>query len=151
MKYIGDLSPKVVTKALIAIDVFFDGMDQEDILLYLDVVIPRLNEVIGSEKASPLMKAASISAMGSAVQVAELKFEPYLSQVLPACQYLLQLPPSPEANTLRSENLAVMGKLANVFCKSDYANSEAFYRNYIMNTMETVYGFLLNEEDPEMR
>jgi hypothetical protein len=74
MKYIGDLSPKVVSKALIAIDVFFDGMDQEDILLYLDVVIPRLNEVIASSNASPLMKAASISAIGSAVQVAELKF-----------------------------------------------------------------------------
>lgn len=70
MKYIGDLSPKVVSKALIAIDVFFDGMDQTDILLYLDVVIPRLNEVIGSANATPLMKAASISAIGSAVQVA---------------------------------------------------------------------------------
>jgi vesicle coat complex subunit len=42
MKYIGDLSPKVVSKALIAIDVFFDGMEQEDILQYLPVVIPRL-------------------------------------------------------------------------------------------------------------
>ena len=74
MKYIGDLSPKVVSKALIAIDVFFDGMDQDDILQYLEVVIPKLNEVIGSDKATPLMRAASISAIGSAVQVAELKF-----------------------------------------------------------------------------
>ena len=48
MKYIGDLSPKVVSKALIAIDIFFDGMEQEDILQYLDIVIPKLNEVIGS-------------------------------------------------------------------------------------------------------
>ena len=43
-------------------------------MLYLDVVIPKLLEVIGSEQATPLMKAASISAIGSAVQVAELKF-----------------------------------------------------------------------------
>ena len=41
------------------------------------------------------MKAASISAIGSAVQVAGIKFEPYLSQVIPAIQYLLQMPPSP--------------------------------------------------------
>lgn len=70
MKYIGDLSPKVVSKALIAIDVFFDGMEQEDIIQYLPVVIPRLIEVLGSNVASPLMKAASISAIGSAVFVA---------------------------------------------------------------------------------
>jgi len=70
MKYIGDLSPKVVSKALIAIDVFFDGMEQDDIIQYLPVVIPRLIEVLGSNVASPLMKAASISAIGSAVFVA---------------------------------------------------------------------------------
>ena len=151
MKYIGDLSPKVVSKALIAIDVFFDGMDQDDILLYLDVVIPRLNEVIASNQATPLMKAASISAIGSAAQVAEIKFEPYLAQVLPACQYLLEIPPSPESNTIRSENLNVLGKLANVFCKPDYPNHQTFYETYIMGTMEKVYGFLLNEQDPEIR
>ena len=94
VQYIGDLSPKVVSKALIAIDVFFDGMDQEDILQYLEAVVPKLNEVIGSDKATPLMKAASISAIGSAVQVAEIEFEPYLPQILPAIQYLMQLPPS---------------------------------------------------------
>jgi len=74
MKYIGDLSPKVVSKALIAIDVFFDGMEQEDILQYLPVVIPRLIEVLGSNNALPLMKAAAISAIGSAVTVSELHF-----------------------------------------------------------------------------
>lgn len=95
MKYIGDLSPKVVSKALIAIDVFFDGMEQEDIMQYLDVVIPKLNEVIASNQASPLMKAASISAIGSAVTVAEIKFEPYLEKIIPACQFLLQMEPSP--------------------------------------------------------
>lgn len=28
IKYIGDLSPKVIEKALIAIDIFLDGMEQ---------------------------------------------------------------------------------------------------------------------------
>jgi len=89
MKYVGDLSPKVVSKALIAIDIFFDGMEQEDILLYLDVVIPKLIEVIAAPQATPLMKSAAVSAIGSAVQVSEQKFEPYLSQILPACIFLL--------------------------------------------------------------
>lgn len=65
----GDLSTKVVGKALIAIDVFFDGMEQEDIIQYLPAAIPRLIEVLGSSTSTPLMKAASISAIGSAVFV----------------------------------------------------------------------------------
>ena len=115
------------------------------------MVIPKLNEVIGSQQATPLMRAASISAIGSAVTVAGVKFEPYLEKVIPAVQFLLQTPPSPEANTVRSENLNVLGKLANVFCSSEYVNHESFYNNYIMGTMETVYGFLNNEQDPEIR
>ncbi len=65
----GDLSTKVVGKALIAIDVFFDGMEQEDIIQYLPAAIPRLIEVLASSTSTPLMKAASISAIGSAVFV----------------------------------------------------------------------------------
>lgn len=40
--HIGDLSMKVASKALIAIDVFFDGMEQEDIIQYLAPAVPRL-------------------------------------------------------------------------------------------------------------
>lgn len=69
-----DLSTKVVGKALIAIDVFFDGMEQDDIIQYLPAAIPRLIEVLGALNSTPLMKAASISAIGSAVYVAEQKF-----------------------------------------------------------------------------
>ena len=102
MNHIGDLSPKVVSKALIAIDVFFDGMDQDDIIQYLPVVIPQMIQVLGSDRALPLMKAAAISSIGSAVQVSELLFEPYLAQVLPVCQYLLTIPSTPESNLYRS-------------------------------------------------
>lgn len=70
LKYVGDSSSKVAGKALIAIDVFFDGMEQEDILQYLEISIPRLIEVVGAPQATPLMRAAAISAIGSAVQVA---------------------------------------------------------------------------------
>jgi hypothetical protein len=46
IKYIGDLSPKVCEKALIAIDVFLDGMMQEDIIQYLPIIVPKLIEVL---------------------------------------------------------------------------------------------------------
>lgn len=72
--HIGDLSLKVASKALIAIDVFFDGMEQEDIIQYLAPAVPRLIEVLGNNNSTPLMKAAAISAIGSSVYVAEHQF-----------------------------------------------------------------------------
>jgi hypothetical protein len=45
----------------------------------------------------------------------------------------------------------VLGKLANVFCKAEYANHVAFYETYIMGTMEQVYQILVTEQDPEIR
>ena len=78
INHIGDLNVKVSEKALIAIDVFLDGMVQEDILPYLPVVIPKLIEVLISEKSTSLMRAAAMSGLGSAVTAAEEKFEPYV-------------------------------------------------------------------------
>lgn len=74
IKYIGDLSVKVSEKALIAIDVFLDGMEQENILPYLPVVIPKLIEVLVNDKSTSLMRAAAMSGLGSAVTAAEDKF-----------------------------------------------------------------------------
>jgi hypothetical protein len=54
-------------------------------------------------------------------------------------------------NTVRAENLNVLGKLANVFCKPEYANHQAFYETYIMGTMQEVYRLLAAEQDPEIR
>lgn len=69
LSHFGDHSTKVAGKALIAIDVFFDGMEQEDIIQYLSISVPRLIEVLGSNNSTALMKAAAISAIGSAVYV----------------------------------------------------------------------------------
>ena len=74
IKYIGDLSTKVIEKALIAIDIFLDGMEQEDIVQYLPVVVPKLIDVLLSDKSTSLMRAAAMSALGSAVTAAEDKF-----------------------------------------------------------------------------
>ena len=95
IKYIGDLSIKVGEKALIAIDVFLDGMEQEDILPYLPVIVPKLIEVLINDKSSSLMRAAAMSGLGSAVTAAEDKFEPYVETVLQTCNKVLEIPPSP--------------------------------------------------------
>ena len=42
MNYFSDMSAKVAEKALIATDVFFDNMDEDDIKSYLPIVIPKL-------------------------------------------------------------------------------------------------------------
>lgn len=117
IKYVNDLSVKVSEKALIAIDVFLDGMEQENILPYLSVVIPKLIEVLISEKSTSLMRAAAMSGLGSAVTAAEDKFEPYVELVLQTCNKVLEIPASPELNSVRAENLNVLGKVANAFCK----------------------------------
>lgn len=151
IKYIGDLSPKVIEKALIAIDIFLDGMEQEDIVQYLPVVVPKLIEVLLSDKSTSLMRAAAMSALGSAVTAAEDKFEPYVESVLQTCNKVLEIPASPDLNSVRAENLNVLGKVANAFCKPEYKNSELFYTTYIMPIMEKVYQILVNEKDSEMR
>jgi hypothetical protein len=51
---------------------------QEDIIQYLPMIVPKLIEVLVSEKSSSLMRAAAMSGLGSAVTAAEDKFEPYV-------------------------------------------------------------------------
>ena len=43
MNFLGDLSPKVAEQALVAIDIFFDNMEEGDITKYLSVVVPKLS------------------------------------------------------------------------------------------------------------
>ncbi len=95
IKYTGDSNVKVSEKALIAIDIFLDGMEQENILPYLAMVIPKLIEVLVSEKSTSIMRAAAMSGLGSAVTAAEDKFEPYVEIVLQTCNKVLEIPASP--------------------------------------------------------
>lgn len=78
MNYIGDLSQKVAVKALIAIDVFFEGMEQEDMIPYLPTVIPNLISVLTNPNSNLIMRSISLSAIGSAITVSDLQFEPYV-------------------------------------------------------------------------
>jgi hypothetical protein len=147
MNSFSDLSPKVAEKALIATDVFFDNMEEEDIKSYLPVVIPKFVEVLMSGNSTPIMRNAAMSAIGSAIEVANLTFLPYLENIYQICCELLKLPPSPEINVVRGQNISVLGKLANIFCDKKHDNHVLFYRNYIMPVMEQVYNILVQEAD----
>lgn len=151
MAYVGDLSTKVAEKALIAVDVFFENMEEDDIKHYLPTVIPRLSEVLLSDKSTPVMRNAAMSGIGSAIEAAGISFEPYVQNMYSLCIQVLNTPPSPQLNAVRAQNLTVLGKLANIFCKKDYANREQFYQNYVLRIMENVYFMLSNESDPEVR
>ena len=76
MNYIGDLSTKVAEQAIVALDIFFDNMEGEEIVGYLGIVVPKLTEVIVKSGSSLKMRRAAMSAIGGAVFAAGVTFEP---------------------------------------------------------------------------
>ncbi len=73
-----------------------------------------------------------MSAIGGAVYASGLKFEPYVDGLLKICIQILSIPPSPELNAIRAQNITVIGRLSNFFCKKDYVNQKLFFDTYIM-------------------
>ena len=122
MNSFSDMSTKVAEKALIATDVFFDNMDEDDIKSYLPIVIPKLTEVLMSQSSTPLMRNAAISGIGSALEAAELSYEPFLENTYKMCIEFLNIGPSPQFNVVRAQNLGVLGKISNIFCGKKYGN-----------------------------
>ena len=51
-------------------------------------------------------------------------------------------------NAIRAENITVIGRLANFFCKKDYKNQKLFFDKYVMPNIERIYNILVNEPDP---
>lgn len=149
--HIDDMSSKVAEKALIAIDVFFDNMEEDEIKEYLPIVIPKLSQVVASDKSSFLMRDVSMSAIGSAVEAARQGFEPFVQNVYAMCLEILKVQPSPQMNSLRSHNITVLAKICNIFSKKDYPQRENFYRSYTMPVMEPIYNILVSEPDAEIR
>ncbi len=74
MNHFSDLSPKVNEKALIALDVFLEGMNSEDIEQYLPIVIPKITQVVINTNSTNLMRTAAMSAIGCSATAATLKF-----------------------------------------------------------------------------
>lgn len=100
-----------------ALDIFIENLEPEQITDYLPVVVPHLLEVLVSQTSSVIMKTASLSALGSLVVASEDKFQPYLENVCKMCNEIIKIHPSPELNSIRAENLSLLGRLANQFCK----------------------------------
>lgn len=102
MNYISDLSEKVAEKALMALDMYIENLEPDQISEYLPIIIPRLLEVLASDKSTYTMKAASLSALGSLVVASEDKFQPYLEKVCQVSLEILKIHPSPELNSVRA-------------------------------------------------
>ena len=70
-------------------------MEQEYIVQYLPIIVPKLTEVLMSQQSTSLMRAASMSGLGSAITASEDKFEAYVEAILQTCNKVLELNPSP--------------------------------------------------------
>jgi hypothetical protein len=146
--YIGDLSTKVAEQAIVALDIFFDNMEGDEIVGYLSIVVAKLSEVIVKSNSTLKMRRAAMSAIGGAVFSSGVAFEPYIDQFFNISLQILKLEPSPEMNAIRAENITVIGRLANFFCKKDYKNQKLFFDKYVMPNIERIYTILVNEPDP---
>jgi hypothetical protein len=151
MGYINDLSQKVAEKALMALDMYIENLEAEQISEYLPVIIPKLLEILASDKSNYVMKAASLSALGSLVVASEDKFQPYLEKVCQLSLEVLKVHPSPEMNSVRSENINLQGKLANQFCKKESPIQQEYFKTMVLPQLETIYGILIKESEPQVR
>jgi hypothetical protein len=81
------------------------------------------------------MRNASMSGIGSAIEVAKQTFEPYVQAVYAMCLEILKVGPSPQLNAVRGQNIQVLAKICNIFCGKDYGHREQFYNTYAMPVM----------------
>ncbi len=117
MSNLNDLEVKVAEKALEGLDAFIDNLEEHQIIGYLNVIIPTLVQILAKKESSNIMRKASLGTIGSLVVAAESAFQPYLATVCQVVKEYNKIPPSPEYNSIRAENISLQGKLANEFCK----------------------------------
>lgn len=76
-----DLNSKVAEKAIIAIDIFCDNLDPEDLEIYMETITERLCTIAMKENSTMLMRRVSVSALASCISTVEHKFKPYVTGV----------------------------------------------------------------------
>lgn len=65
-----------------------------------------------------------MSGIGTAIEVSKQLFEPYVPAVYGMCIDILKIAPSPQHNAVRAQNVQVLAKICNIFCKNDYVHRE---------------------------
>lgn len=76
-----DLNSKVAEKAIIAIDIFCDNLEPEDLVLYMQIITDRLSVIVTKDSSTLTMRRVAISALGSCISTVEYKFKPFVDRV----------------------------------------------------------------------
>jgi hypothetical protein len=146
-----DSIEKVGEHALIALEVLFENMEEDQIIKYLADIVPILSKLWSSPNASLIMKKSALGTIGSLINAAEEKFEPYIEQAYALAVDSMKLPDNNEGIYLKSEGITIFGRLAFHFTKDEYNNKKDFFANKIYPLLEPLYTTLVNTKDPNLR
>ena len=120
---------KIAEKAMIAIDIFSENMNEE-IVDYLPALLPQIISVVTSNSTSNLMKTAAISAIGSCIHSSELKFKPYALDVSKMLEKIIFL----KSNFILIINLSIFI----IRHTRNYFNSIRSYSIFIKNLINAL-------------
>ena len=119
-----DSIEKVGEHALIALEILFDSMEEDQIMKYLPDIVPIMHKIWSSPTASLVMKKTALGTMGSLINAAEDKFEPYIEPAYNLAIDSMKLPDTVEGIFLKSEGITILGRLAFHFTKDEYKNKK---------------------------
>lgn len=142
-----DLNPKVAEKAIIAVDIFCDNLEPEDLETYMQSITEKLCLIAMKDNSTMIMRRVAMSALGSCISTVEHKFKPFVTPVTSLIQQIVNLPATAETIALKAESINCLGKIAAAFIEED----RSIYETYVVPSLETIYSLLINVDDFEMR
>lgn len=142
-----DTSMKVVEKAVQTTDIYFDNMDEDDLLLYLPEFIPRLAQIPYIKEANMMIKRPAVAAIASSISTTGSKFIPFVPSVTKVLHELIFSPVLPETTALIAEAINAMGKIAIAVYKVD----KNLYQQVVLPCTEQIYQIMVGNKDYELR
>ncbi|EAR86075.2 karyopherin, putative (macronuclear) [Tetrahymena thermophila SB210] len=142
-----DLNNKVAEKAIIAIDIFCDNLEPEDLELYMQSITEKLCMIAMKDNSTMLMRRVSVSALASCISTVEHKFKPFVTVVANLMHQIIGLAHNAEVIALKAEAINCLGKIAAAFISED----RSIYEQHVVPCLETIYHLLTTVDDFEMR
>lgn len=147
MSSFDDLNVKVAEKAVIAVDIFCENLEPEDLEIYVQSITQKLCAIAMKDSSTMLLRRVAVSALGSCISTIEYKFKPYINQVALLIHQIIALPAAAETIALKSQAITCLGKIAGAFIEED----RSVYEAYVVPCLETIYALLTTVDDFEMR
>ena len=122
--FMNDSIEKIGEHALIALDMLFDNMEEDQIRKYLPDIVPIMVKIWQTPTASSIMKKTALTTIASLISASEEKFEPFIEQAYNVSLESLKLPDNSEGIFLKSEGITILGRLAFHFTKDEYHNKK---------------------------